>query len=345
MFVNLWTKKILCLVFFIFLQVIMSYPVDAGKNPFGVGVSEPNIAPSEGVFRGFFAWVAMQQSIFYHELTEALRVISNNGSALWGLIGLSFLYGIFHAAGPGHGKAVISSYVLANRETARRGILLAFISAMIQAIVAVVLIGIAAAILDVTSRTITKTVFVFEVGSYALITILGAVLIWSKGVKPFLTDSRQHVHLTEDGRTLQSHCGHQHDHCHHPGHEGCGCGHVVDARQAEQAKSFKKAIMAVLSVGIRPCSGALIVLVFALSQGLFFAGVWATFAMGLGTAITVSILVLFAVGAKDVALRLSGRESRFGRSLFRLIEVAGAVFIFAIGSILLITSLSHSGVV
>ena len=70
-----------------------------------------------------------------------LRNAKADGSAVWGLLGLSFLYGIFHAAGPGHGKAVISSYVVANEETWRRGVVLSFASALLQAFVAVAFVG------------------------------------------------------------------------------------------------------------------------------------------------------------------------------------------------------------
>ena len=64
-------------------------------------------------------------------------------TAVAGLFGISFLYGVFHAAGPGHGKAVISSYLFANNETWRRGVVLSCASAMLQALVAILLVGIA----------------------------------------------------------------------------------------------------------------------------------------------------------------------------------------------------------
>ena len=80
----------------------------ATPSPFGVGLPETTVAPS-GIFAGFFAWVAAQQTTFYIALTDAVKALKADGTATWWLMWLSFAYGVFHAAGPGHGKAVISS--------------------------------------------------------------------------------------------------------------------------------------------------------------------------------------------------------------------------------------------
>ena len=120
-----------------------------------------------------------------------LRSAKADGSAVWGLLGLSFLYGIFHAAGPGHGKAVISSYVVANHETWRRGVVLSFASAMLQAVVAVVFVGVAAWIFNATMATMCKTERWIEIVSYALIALIGLRLVWVKG-RAFLEHGARH---------------------------------------------------------------------------------------------------------------------------------------------------------
>ena len=84
--------------------------------------------------RDWMNWINVQQQAFYRSLTGALKAMRDDGSKMWLLVGLSFAYGIFHAAGPGHGKAVISSYMLANEVALRRGILLSFVSAFLQAL-------------------------------------------------------------------------------------------------------------------------------------------------------------------------------------------------------------------
>ena len=114
-------------------------------------------------------------------MSSTIRAAKSDGSAVWTLLAISFAYGIFHAAGPGHGKAVISSYLVANRETARRGIVLSFASALMQSLVAVVMVGICAWLLNATARTMCGAEKAIEIVSYALIAAFGLRLVWTKG--------------------------------------------------------------------------------------------------------------------------------------------------------------------
>jgi ABC-type nickel/cobalt efflux system permease component RcnA len=96
---------------------------------------------------------------------------------------------------------------------------------------------------------------------------------------------------------------------------------------------WRRGFAAILTVGIRPCSGAILVLVFALAQGLFWAGIAATFLMGLGTAITVAAIAVVAVSAKDIAGRLSAGRDGGGALFMRGVEfgAAGLVLLFGVG--------------
>jgi nickel/cobalt exporter len=96
-----------------------------------------------------------------------------------------------------------------------------------------------------------------------------------------------------------------------------------------------RAWAAVVAVGVRPCSGAIIVLVFALSQGLFAAGIAAAIVMGLGTGLTVAALAALAVSARSVAVRLAGAESPTGVRLVRGLEIVGAACVMLFGLVLL----------
>ena len=131
-----------------------------------------------------------KQSIFYRALAGLIRSAKSDGSALWGLLGISFAYGIFHAAGPGHGKAAISSYLFTNEETWRRGITLSFASVVMQSLTAVAIVSIAAILLGATAKLMGDTVRVVEVVSYGLITLLGARLMWING-RGFLNALRE----------------------------------------------------------------------------------------------------------------------------------------------------------
>ena len=134
--------------------------------------------------------------------------------------------------------------------------------------------------------------------------------------------------------------GHDHHHHHHDHHDD---GHVHDEHAghshgpapAELAGpgGWRRGFGAILAVGVRPCSGAILVLVFALAQGLFWAGIAATFVMGLGTAITVATIAVIAVSAKDLAQRLSGAREGGGALVMRGVEfgAAGLVLLFGAG--------------
>ena len=119
------------------------------QTPFGAPKSAA-AAPQAG---GIIGWILAKQSEFYREMSATIRAAKSDGSAVWTLLTISFAYGIFHAAGPGHGKAVISSYLVANQETARRGIVLSFASALMQSLVAVLIVGIFAWLLNATAKT------------------------------------------------------------------------------------------------------------------------------------------------------------------------------------------------
>src|SRR5881397_2476160 len=118
------------------------------QNPFGG--PRPPAEPQVG---GIIGWILAKQSEFYREMSATIRAAKSDGSAVWTLLAISFAYGVFHAAGPGHGKAVIASYLVANEETARRGVVLSFASALLQALVAVGIVAVGAWLLNATAKT------------------------------------------------------------------------------------------------------------------------------------------------------------------------------------------------
>jgi nickel/cobalt exporter len=318
----------------------------AQSNPFGM--AGPRAAPPAD---GLVGWLFAKQGEFYRALSRMVREAKADGSAVWGLLGLSLLYGIFHAAGPGHGKAVISSYVVANEETWRRGLVLSFASAMLQAAVAVAIVGVAAVMLNATARTMNAAVRYIEIASYALIALIGARLLLVKGrgllaavdamrAKPAPLGAaptgrhdaahRHHDHAHQHhGRAHHGHA-HVHDHGDHAGHS-----HGPEPQELAGPGGWQRGFAAIVAVGLRPCSGAILVLVFALAQGLFWAGVLSTFVMGLGTAITVAAIATLAIGAKKFAKRLARQPTGFGSLALRGIEVAAAALVLLFGLALL----------
>ncbi len=312
-------------------------------GPFGIATPDSQGVAFTGPFGGFFYWIAQQQAAFYKLLTGALDELKTSGHAFWLLGGVSFLYGIFHAAGPGHGKAVITSYLLVSRQTVRRGILIAFAAALMQGVVAIAVVLIAAMILKATSIGMTKATDWFTIMSYGLVTMVGAWLLWAKATGQ--GHSHGHVHAFVDaGHAHVHHDRHTHDHGHghaHPHHDAHQHEHDHDHSHAPDPKflarplTVSRAWSAILAVGIRPCSGAIIILVFALSQHLLSAGIASVLAMSLGTAITVSSLVILAVSAKDLALRFVGANSQTTERVAHALEIAAALFVLLFGLTLL----------
>jgi nickel/cobalt transporter (NicO) family protein len=305
------------------------------QTPFG-GPRPSGAEPQAG---GLVGWLLAKQSEFYRQMSATIRAAKSDGSAVWTLLAISFAYGIFHAAGPGHGKAVISSYLVANRETARRGIVLSFASALMQSLVAVVMVGICALLLNATAKTMCGAERAIEIASYALIAAFGARLVWTKG-GGFLRALRPPQLVPAMAVAAQHHDHHDHDHGHdhhdHVHDEHCGHSHGPDPSELAGPGGWRRGLWAIVAVGLRPCSGAIIVLVFALAQGLFWAGVAATFVMGLGTAITVAGIATLAVAARSVAAQIAHSRSGYGMLAMRGIEVGAAFVVLIFGSLLLL---------
>lgn len=294
------------------------------QNPFGA----PRAAP-DAMTGGIVGWLLAKQSEFYLQISAAIRSAKSDGSAVWALMSISFAYGIFHAAGPGHGKAVISSYLLANEETARRGIVLSFASALMQALVAIVIVGICAGLLDATASTMCSAERAVEIASYALIAVFGIRLVYVKG-GGFLRAMRSSA-VAPSGPPVFAHAAADDHEDRHVHDEHCGHAHGPLPDEIAGAGGWQRGFGAILSVGMRPCSGAILVLVFALAQGLFWAGVAATLVMGLGTAITVATIALISVFAKSLAGRLIGGREGGGVLLMRGLEFAAAGFVLLFG--------------
>ena len=243
------------------------------KNPFGVGIREGG-APSGGIV----GWILATQSDFYRRLTAAIRALASGNSAAFGLAALSFAYGVFHAAGPGHGKAVISAWILANENDLKRGLAMSFAAALLQAVVAVAIVAILGGILRVTAIRMTGITQSIELASFGAVALVGAALLWRKAGS-FARAGARHRPCPRARRGMRAGLRSR---------RTC----PVPTRHAFSGVDGR---LAVFAAGVRPCSGAIIVLVFALAQGVFAAGVAAAFAMALGTALTTARLAALAV--------------------------------------------------
>ncbi|MDZ4843033.1 MAG: nickel transporter [Hyphomicrobium aestuarii] len=361
-----------------------------GAPLLGASRTSPQAAPPQS----WWAQALAMQQAYVRDMAKHIRALKsdNPGAAAMALASIAFLYGVLHAAGPGHGKAVISSYVLANRDTARRGIALSFLAAFFQACSAILFVAILALILRTTATEMKVAEAWIERASWLFVIAIGGWLLWRQ-IKPLLVANRTaatHIHASPaeihrhaDGSVCtHDHGHHDHDHghkhgshdhghasvalapsmhgkphvhadgstcnhAHEPAHEpdqehsqepghvhgpDCGHAHMPAPQDLEGPWSWRRAVAIALGIGMRPCTGAILLMVFALSQGLLWAGIFATFMMSLGTAITVSLLAVLAVTSRDLALRLTGGiDSRWGQRLATGVGILAAVLVIALG--------------
>ncbi len=314
-------------------------------------------------------WIQDQQRDLHRQLAEALRNIRSQGApAAWALMGLSFVYGVFHAAGPGHGKAVIATYLGTQESRLKRGIVMSILASLLQAVVAIVVVETALGLLGLGLRRTQAAGQQVETFSFAVVALLGAVFVlralrrlWRRvqaarrqSVSPAtpatgLFSSKLAAAAARDaagsggaddepagkdtptlGTRWQQFCA------------DCGSMHGPSRHQLDAPMSWRALAGIVVSIGIRPCTGAILVLLVAHTLDLRAAGIAAVIAMSVGTALTTSALALLSVLARHVALRLLGAASRTPETIGIIVDIAslcGGLFICALGISLLHTAL------
>lgn len=240
-------------------------------------------------------------------MRRAVRALrgADSWAPLAALLGGAFLYGVLHAIGPGHGKAVIAAYALADRATLRRGLLATAIASLAQGVSAIALVGLLALILGLGRGEIERWALQVELGATALIALFG---------------------LAKAGLAA---AGHQHDHSHGNGHH-----HDHDHAHSHTPRSLWAIALA---VGIRPCTGAIVLLLFCLTQGLFIVGMLGTLAMSAGTAITVGLVAVAAVYARGAATLVAG-DGRLAALLHRGLAVGGWLLVALFGAALFLAA-------
>ncbi|PZM08499.1 nickel/cobalt transporter [Rhizobium tubonense] len=339
----------------------------ATGSPLGIGTAEPSFQPIGGPLAPIFLYVNYEQQAFYRALTKSIEAMRQDPRQLWTLVGLSFAYGIFHAAGPGHGKAVISSYMVANEIELKRGIVISFISAFIQGLVAVLVVAAAYFVLRGSGITMTQATNTMEIVSFIMVILFGGWLLFRK-IRAMIREMprRQRVRFATSagpismalfdetpgdssrGRTSRLNASSNQYNCDAPSYdlkngmvcEDCGRSHLPDpALLAAENFSVREAWSAIVAVGLRPCSGALLVMTFSMLNGLLLGGVLSVIAMSVGTALTVSLLAILAVTMKGAAMRLAGKGSATAAWVGNSIEILGALFVICTGVLLLGASL------
>lgn len=262
--------------------------------------------------------VSQMQARLNAELTEKIQAVQSGDSLVPALaiIGAGFLYGVLHAAGPGHGKAVVATYFLTHPAHWLRGITTGFAVAMVQAVTAILLVSVLALALGVALTQVLDRVVIIELLSYGLIVGLGLYMLFR----------------VASGRAA---CAHDH------GHGNSGRTRTGVRGWIERVLPEDLAPLA-LAVGLRPCSGAIIVLLFTLANGIFLVGALATVSMAIGTALVVTLAGVLAIAARQSIT--AGRRSRaFVDRMQAGVSVAGGLVITALGGLMLAGALQRGG--
>lgn len=259
------------------------------------------------------AWAAENQRAFQNQMALALRgVRAGQAEALWTLIAVCFAYGFFHAVGPGHGKVLIGGYGLARRVAMVRLSVISLFASLGQAVTAVVLVYGGVWLFQLTREQLVGTADnVMAPVSYGMIGLIGLWLLL-RGLRRIWTRPAPAHHAPHAG----GHC------------ESCGHKHGPTAEEAGAVRSLRDAALLIGGIAIRPCTGALFVLVITLGMGIPWAGIAGAFAMAMGTAVVTIGVGIGAVGLRGGFLQtLAG--SGFTTRVVPLIEVAAGVLVIA----------------
>ena len=146
------------------------------SRPFAVAGGESGGGPE-----GLAGWLMEQQSWLTPLIAARVHALHGQPSAALGLVGLGLAYGVVHAAGPGHGKAVLASYMLANETSLKRGAVMALMAALLQAVIAIALVGAAGFVFTATAMEMNHAADWINLASYCSIAAVGVWLVWRKG--------------------------------------------------------------------------------------------------------------------------------------------------------------------
>jgi len=282
---------------------------------------------------GLLVWIYWSQILLqsvlwqkdlHRQMTQLLQEVAEQPhQAGLSLVIFSLLYGVLHALGPGHGKVVIATFLATHPARVKTSIRLTLLASLLQGSVAIGLVTVMLVILQTSSRQLHLSSFWLEKGSYLLVIGLG-VLMGYRALRALWRALRPRP--APLFRAFQPH--HQHD-------AQCGCGHahLPTPQQMQGSVSLKTQLLVVVSMGLRPCSGAIMMLLFAKVIGVYGWGVLSAAVMALGTALTISAIGVLVQQARSVAQRLAQPRETAGRArlLIPLLTLTGSLILIVAG--------------
>ncbi|MFA9489124.1 MULTISPECIES: nickel/cobalt transporter [unclassified Mannheimia] len=279
------------------------------------------------------------QKVFNTELSGSLNALSDNqNKAGLTLVFISFLYGVFHAVGPGHGKFILTSYLSLEKTKLNQAMKITFASALVQGLVAVSLVTVIVVIFTLSRQYFNLTLKWVERGSFVIMILLG--LYWCyqvfKVIKKVSKPKIKSIRFSQPSvlqKIPQKRPLVQHNHHVHDEHCDCGHKHLPTSNEMQKAKDWKTQLMLILSIGARPCSGAILVLFLSYTLDLYFWGVISALVMAIGTGVTLSLFAYLVIVARNKAITVSSWyfSAQMNRNVVRLIKFGLGIVLILFG--------------
>lgn len=348
--------------------------IDQNKQKLGVVFLGALLTLSAMVLNHYWPYIVLEsmqwQKQIYRQFSSLLVAAKSDSSAILMLTSLSFLYGLLHSLGPGHGKIIVSTYVATQPTKVKISLWLTLLSSLMQAVVAVLLVSVLIWLFAASIKLVQAQAQWLIQLSYYLVIGLGLTLIY-RTTRQFWKVNYEQVNYKKNQGTavkyksltkLSANQSHLHSHlysqlhCHvgrynnesltdqitHIHSNDCGCGHehVVDAEKINNASTWREYAAVIFSIGLRPCSGAIMVLLFAKMLDIYWLGIVGAFAMALGTALTTSTIALLTISGKRIVTTLflndalAHQSRRYTTYLRFALALLGGVLLVLMGAIL-----------
>jgi len=256
------------------------------------------------------------QKTIINQLSELLYSANQDPNSMKLLLQISFFYGIFHSLGPGHGKVVVSTYLATHKTKVKAGISITIIASLVQALTAIILVSVFLFVFNSTIHKLSGTVQHFFHASAFGVILLGLYIAF-QAVKGFFNKHEHH---------------HEHEHS-----ATCSCGHkhLAGADELNNASSIKEYIALILSIGARPCTGAILILFFSHLANTYWLGIISSILMAIGTALTTSSIALLTLYSRKIVRYYASESSIFGHQTWLAFRIFAGFILVLFGIILI----------
>ena len=316
------------LLLLVLLLLLSAAPAAWADDPFGkppdtapAPAAAPPAAAGPSLFGGYVQRLARTQARLNDRISSEIRTVRDTGSAaaLATILSIAFLWGVLHAAGPGHGKSLVAAYLVSSDASWTSGIVMGGAMSLLQGLTAIVAVLVLAVILHELQTKVQMQGALIELISYGLVALLGLVMLWRAAT------GKAHGH--HHGPLPAEHHDHDHDHAHNHGHDH-------HHAPADRRPGFR-AILTLFG-GLAPCASAIIIMLFSLANDALLIGAVAVLALSLGMGLTVSAIGILSVVARDFMRRLARGSPERGERIERLLALAGSLAVVGFSTLLML---------